>query len=77
MTHSDPTRGTDPGIEHEERHAVDTTTDADPRLHDGPQDIASDVESNVIRPAGPDIRAENTAAAGYDPEMPPPSSEAD
>ena len=75
MTHSDRTQGTDPGIEHEERHDVGHHTEFDEPIHDGRGGIASDVEANETRPAGPDIRAEDTAAEGYDPEMPMPASE--
>lgn len=77
MTHSDRTPGTDPGIEHEERHDVGRRAEFDEPIHDGPGGIASDVEANETRPAGPDIRAEVTAAEGYDPEMPMPASEAE
>ena len=72
MTHSNPTQGTDPGIEHEERHDVGRTTEFDEPIHD--QGIASDAEANVNRPAGPDYGAEDAAAGGYDPEAGDPAS---
>jgi len=75
MTHSDPTQGTDPGIEHEERHDVGRRTEFDEPIHE--DGIASDVEANVTRPAGPDFGAEEAAAEGYDPAMPAPASERD
>jgi len=71
------TSGTDPGIEHEEHHDVGRRTDFDEPIHDDAGGTASDVEANATRPAGPDLRAEETAAQGYDPEMPPPASETD
>jgi hypothetical protein len=77
MTHSNPTEGTDPGIEHEERHDVGRRTEFDEPIHDDAGGIPSDIEANVNRPAGPDYGAEDAAAAGYDPEMPSPSSETD
>jgi hypothetical protein len=71
------TSGTDPGIEHEEHHDVGRRTEFDEPIHDGPGGIASDVEANATRPAGPDFGAEQAAAEGYDPEMPAPASERD
>ncbi|HEX7172215.1 MAG TPA: hypothetical protein VF365_06365 [Candidatus Limnocylindria bacterium] len=75
MTHSDPRQGTDPGIEHEEHHEVGRHTGIDEPIHNGPGGIASDVEANETRPAGPDLRAEDAAARGFDPETPMPASE--
>lgn len=77
MTHSNPTQGTDPGIEHEEHHDVGRGTEFDEPIHEGGGAIASDVEANINRPAGPDYGAEDAAAGGYDPEMPAPASELD
>lgn len=77
MTHSNPTQGTDPGIEHEEGHDVGRRTEFDEPIHDEGGGIASDVEANVTRPAGPDFGAEEAAASGYDPQMPLPASEGD
>lgn len=77
MTHGNPTQATDPGVEHEEHHDLDHRTQSDPRLHDGPRAIASDLEANATRPAGPNVRAEDVAARRYDPEMPLPQSEND
>ena len=73
MTHSDPTQGTDPGIRHEEHHDVGRGTEFDEPIHDE-GGIASDVEANMTRPAGPDYGAEEAAAGGYDPQMPEPSA---
>lgn len=75
MTHSDPTAGTDPGIEHEEQHDVGRRTELDEPIHDEGDGIASDEEANVSRPAGPDYGAEEAAAGGYDPGMPTQPSE--
>ena len=77
MTHSDPTQGTDPGVEHAERHDVGQRTEFDEPIHDEGGGIASDVEANVTRPAGPDLGAEEAAAQGYDPQMPRPASGGD
>ena len=74
MTHSDPTQGTDPGIEHEEHHDAGRGSESDVPIHDYAGGIASDVEANMTRPAGPDYGAEEAAARGYDPEMPEPAS---
>lgn len=70
MTLSDPTAGTDPGIEHEEQHDVGRRTEFDEPIHDDGEGVASDEEANISRPAGPDLGAEDAAAGGYDPEMP-------
>lgn len=75
MTHSDPTAGTDPGIDHDEHHDVGRRTELDGPIHDDGEAIASDAEANVSRPAGPDYGAEEAAAGGYDPEMPTQPSE--
>lgn len=77
MTHSDPKQGTDPGVEHEEHHDVGRRTEFDAPIHDDAAGIASDVEANMTRPAGPDYGAEEAAAGGYDPQMPEPASAGD
>lgn len=75
MTHSDPTAGTDPGIDHEEHHDVGRRPEFDEPIHDEGGGSVSDVEANLTRPAGPDFGAEEGAARGYDPEMPRTASE--
>lgn len=67
--------GSDPGIEHEEHHAADGDPRTDRSIHGDP--ASSELEANMTRPAGDDLKAEEAAARGYDPAYPPPPSAAD